>query len=257
MASVTQRIKQITQPRGGYVPPARMTPTPLSDDHPEPLKTSDEKFSPTLMGLAVDYMSRLGRGNPPTSAFGTSLMGAYLLGPEEFDRAADLIGRIKGLDHDSLVAACRLTGYDVVSRNGGVGFKPVEQINPSTVATDHIATMVRRIAAFVASVGPVVADGFHFDPDGYTETVSQGDGDLLTADTLWDIKVSKNPPTKENTLQLLMYYLMGHHSGQDIFSTVTCMGICNPRLNTIYRLPAADIDPQTIAAVSHDVIGYR
>ena len=102
---------------------------------------------------------------------------------------------------------------------------------------DRIATIVRRITTFIASVGPVVADGFHFDPDGYTETVSQGDGDLLTADTLWDIKVSKNPPTKENTLQLLMYYLMGHHSGQDIFGTVTCMGIFNPRLNTIYRLP--------------------
>ncbi|AOG28554.1 hypothetical protein [Cutibacterium avidum] len=122
---------------------------------------------------------------------------------------------------------------------------------------DRIATIVRRITAFIASVGPVVADGFHFDPDGYTETVSQGDGDLLTADTLWDIKVSKNPPTKENTLQLLMYYLMGHHSGQDIFGIVTCMGIFNPRLNTIYRLPAADIDADTIAAVSHDVIGYR
>jgi hypothetical protein len=155
------------------------------------------------------------------------------------------------------VAACRLTGYDVVYRNNRDGFRPVEQINPDTVTTDHIATMVRRITAFVASVGPVVADGFHFDPDGYTETVSKGDGDLLTVDTLWDIKVSMRPPTKDNTLQLLMYYLMGHHSGQDIFSTVTCMGIVNPRLNTIYRLPAADIDPETIAVVSHDVIGYR
>jgi hypothetical protein len=33
-------------------------------------------------------------------------------------------------------------------------------------------------------------DGFTFE-GGYTDTVSKGDGDLTTADTLWDFKVSK------------------------------------------------------------------
>lgn len=42
-------------------------------------------------------------------------------------------GRVKGLDHNSLVAACRLTGYDVVYRNNRDGFSPIEQINPDTV----------------------------------------------------------------------------------------------------------------------------
>ena len=47
---------------------------------------------------------------------------------------------------------------------------------------------------------------------GYTNTVSAGDGDFTTADTLWDFKVSKMPVKKENTLQLLMYWRMGLHS---------------------------------------------
>jgi hypothetical protein len=97
-----------------------------------------------------------------------------------------------------------------------------------------------------------MAFGLHFDPRSYAETVAEEDADLLTARTLLDIRVSKGPPTKENSLQLLMYCLMGHFSGRGIFRTE----LFSPRFNTVYRLPAVDIHPEAIAAVSHDVIGY-
>ena len=45
---------------------------------------------------------------------------------------------------------------------------------------------------FWEDYGPIVKDGFTFEPNGYTEIVNSGDGDYLTADTIWDFKVSKS-----------------------------------------------------------------
>ena len=77
--------------------------------------------------------------------------------------------------------------------------------------------------------GSIIKDGFTFEPakpddkayekmiktgkgsyGGYTYTVESGDGDFLTADTLWDFKVSKSKPTNKHTLQLLMYLLLNY-----------------------------------------------
>ena len=59
--------------------------------------------------------------------------------------------------------------------------------------------------------GSVIADSFTFEKNGYTETVDSGDGDCLTSDTIWDVKVTKSTPNSKNTLQILMYYIMGKH----------------------------------------------
>jgi hypothetical protein len=75
-------------------------------------------------------------------------------------------------------------------------------------------------------------DGFTFE-GGYTDTVSKGDGDLTTADTLWDFKVSKAKVKKEYTLQLLMYWRMGLHSVHPEFQGIKYLGIYNPRLNQV------------------------
>lgn len=52
--------------------------------------------------------------------------------------------------------------------------------------------MVDRSVEFWKSYGPIVKDGFDFKPNGYARTVDRGDGDYLTADTIWDFKVSLN-----------------------------------------------------------------
>jgi hypothetical protein len=75
-------------------------------------------------------------------------------------------------------------------------------------------------------------DGFTFE-GGYTDTVSKGDGDLTTAYTLWDFKVSKAKVKKEYTLQLLMYWRMGLHSVHPEFQSIKYLGIYNPRLNQV------------------------
>ena len=54
MYSVTGRIHQIKQPRGGYLPIARFQVRTLEDAHTLAPK---ENLHPTVVGLAVDYLT--------------------------------------------------------------------------------------------------------------------------------------------------------------------------------------------------------
>ena len=115
--------------------------------------------------------------------------------------------------------------------------------------------MVNRSLAFWKQYGPVVKDGFTFQ-GGYTKTISSGDGDFLTADTLWDFKVLSSAPKSTHTLQLLVYYLMGTHSVHPEFKSIKRLGMFNPRLNNVYLLDIDTIPADVIKTVSTEVIGY-
>lgn len=63
-------------------------------------------------------------------------------------------------------------------------------------------------------------------------------------------------PKVLHTLQLLMYYIMGKHSGMDIFRNINKLGFFNPKLNTVYILEAERIPPEIIRTVEEDIICY-
>ena len=86
--------------------------------------------------------------------------------------------------------------------------------------------------------------------------IASGDGDFITHDTLWDFKVSKNPPTSKHTLQILIYWRMGLHSVHPEYKAIKYLGIYNPRLNMVYRVDVDSITEETIRSVDKDVIGY-
>lgn len=250
MASVTQRIKQIKQPRGGYIKPREFAEVKF-DDGIE--LYSDENIHSSLIGLVVDYMTRYSNGERLENAFHISLLGASLI--KESDFAQELLNGITGLDDKSISNACKLVGYDVCFRAGKMGYKPVQYIEPDIKTISNIRNMINRSLKFIEEYGPIIKDGFNFE-GGYTNIITAGDGDFLTQDTLFDFKVSKNKPTNAHTLQLLIYYIMGLHSIHEEFQTIQKLGIFNPRLNVTYLLDINDISQGVIDEVSSEVIGY-
>ena len=250
--SVTQRIKQVKQPRGGYIKPKDMTTLILGDgiDALNP----DEITHAGLVGTAVDYLTRFMLGTPVENAFQISMLGAKIIREER--KAQKLLAGIKGLDDHSVINAVKLCGYDVCYRASIMGYKPVDEIMPDDGAIENIITMVNRSLKFFDSYGPKILDGFTFD-GGYTDIVSTGDGDFTTKDTLWDFKVSKAPIKKEHTLQLLMYWRMGLHSVHPEFKEIQYLGIYNPRLNTVSRIAVTYIPEDVIKEVEMEVIGYK
>lgn len=250
MASVTQRIKQIKQPRGGYINPREFMVIP---NHDNITLYQDENISPGLIGTAVDYLTRFCAGASPREAFQISLLGAALI--HDSDHAENMLRNVSGLDDASIVNACRLSGYDVCYRAGTKGYRSVDGITPDSNTIANIRNMTNRSMRFLSEYGPVIKDGFTFE-GGYTDIVNTGDGDFLTATTLWDLKVSKKAPTSSHTLQLLMYYIMGMNSIHKEFNSIKSLGIYNPRLNTVYALEVNKIDSSIIDEVSSKIIGY-
>ena len=279
--SVTSRINKIKQPRGGYLKVSDLNTVQL------PMEESlneIENIHPTLIGLCVDYLTRFMITNDKLQSYKISLQGAHICELMKIDNAyqiaSDLLEEICGLDDESIINSCKIVSFDVWYRNpiGAMASREYSDINPDKCTIENIRIMVKRSIAFFDEYGPIIQDGFTFEPDlgykissrlveenikelgsfgGYTATVSKGDGDFLTKDTLWDFKVSKNKPKKEHTLQLLMYWIMGQHSGKSMFNEIDKIGIYNPRLNIVYSYEIRKIPPETIIEIEQEVICYE
>ncbi|MDE7326673.1 MAG: hypothetical protein K2N63_10400 [Lachnospiraceae bacterium] len=259
MYSVTKRISMIKQPRGGYINKKELTITQLEDGI---TLNESENIHASLVGLAVDYMTRFMMGAEREGAFSISLKGAMSLDLFTADKkqsamknAVKLLSDIEGIDKKSITNACKLAGYDVCFRAGIMGYRPVEEINPDADTIENIMTMINRSISFWKEYGPITKDGFTFE-GGYTDTISTGDGDYLAKDTLWDFKVSKDEPKPKYTLQLLVYYIMGMHSVHKEFKSIKNLGIYNPRMNKVYTVDIDTISRSVIDEVSKEVIGY-
>lgn len=261
MTSVTYRIKEIKQPWGGYVKPNSFTEIEL--DNLQELNPK-ENISPALVGLVVDYLSRFKNGTSRLKSFEPSIKGAlaseYDFGQEgNILTAQKLINGIKGLDNFSIINACKLVTFDAWFRNPYTArnYKTASETNPDMATIENIRIMVERSLRFWETYGGIVQDGFTFEHKGYTKTVSSGDGDFLTSDTLFDMKVIKGNITSSHTLQLAMYYLMGKRSGKTMFDNIENIGIFNPRRNRVFTLEVSKIPQEILEAIERDVICYE
>ena len=250
MFSVTKRIDFITQPHGGYVDPKKFKTIELIPF--ERTKNIPSAYKP-IQGLAVDYLTRFMSGFSKEEAFKISLLGADAV--FENDEAKKLLENIKGLDRQSITSACKLVCYDTAYRVGPSAYTPSfrEEVEEDLIL--NISILVKRALSFFKDYGPIAKCGFTFE-GGYSEIVSSGDGDFLTNDTLWDFKVSEKPLSSKQTLQLLIYYILGHNSIHKEFKKIKKLGIFNPLLNTVYQLDISEISNETFHVVSRYVLGY-
>lgn len=259
MHSVTSRIKMVKQPRGGYIKPSEFNAISLDDGK---ILNDEENIHASVIGMAVDYLTRFVMGTDLVEAFRVSLTGvdhATKFGVTTAkEEAENYLSDIKGLDDDSIINACKMVTFDVWYRNpiGAMFAKSAKETNPDKSTIENIRIMVERSVSFFEEYGPITVDGFTFEPNGYTETVSSGDGDFLTTDTLWDFKVTKSKPTNKHTLQLLMYWIMGQHSGKDEYKNISKLGIFNPRLNMVYLFNMSNVSDGIIAEIEKNVICY-
>lgn len=259
MYSVTKRIAMIKQPYGGYINKKQFAVTQL-EDHIS--LNENENIHASLVGSAIDYMTRFLMGTEKEEAFSISLEGAKALDLFKADKkraatknAEKLLAGINGINKKTVINACKLTGYDVCYRSRIGEYKPVKEICPDADTVENIITMINRSLSFWKEYGPIVKDGFTFE-GGYTNTISEGDGDYLTNDTLWDFKVIKSEPKPKHTLQLFVYYIMGKHSVYKEFRNIKKLGIYNPRMNKVYTVEISSIPERVIEEVSKKVIGY-
>ena len=280
MPTVTGRIKEIKQPRGGYAPLKMFDVYNLGG---EIITNDDENISAILVGIVVDYLTRFIMSKDAEKSFDFSLKGAMAKdhltkgNGKWLKTARKYLKKVKGLDDKSIAYALNLADFDTWYRNPSYALMSDNnnEVELTRKTIENIRSLVQRGVEFFEKYGPITKYEFNFYPPnyefshvdfsnqladgsvgGYTKIVSAGDGDYLTEDTLWDFKVSKNKPTSIHTLQILMYWIMGQHSGQEVFKNITKIGIFNPRLNSAYQLEVSKIPVEVIETIEKDIIGY-
>ena len=269
MASVTERIRQIGN-AGRYIKMSDFEKRILSDDITLNDYEGGVDKNGSIVGSAVEYLTRfflLSRdmliGKRFLKAFEVSCTGAVhaqayygVEGAVEVFTA--LLTEALNKPDKLITNACKLVTFDVWYRNplSAVHSRTYEEVNPDGAAIENIRNMVKRSVRFFKEREPVISAGFDFAPSGYTKTVHSGDGDFLTADTLWDMKVRRSRLKSDSALQVLMYWIMGQHSGEEIFRDITKIGIYNPRQNVAYILDTEKISPEVIREIEDEVICY-
>lgn len=275
MSTVSRISKNAKQPRGGYLKPSQFE-TKIINDEKHLMAMEFESIHYFNMGMVVDYLTRVEMGVSLEKVFNISLAGinnAFFGGFDEAINYSGLLSKIKkGLNDQSIINACTLTTFDTWCRAPHSAVRAAqtyslysakqEIIYPNEIQLDintieNIRTMVQRSINFWKEHGPVIETGFTFKENAFTNTVNDGEGDFLTKDTIWDFKVSKNKLNSKQTLQLLMYWIIGQHDGSPKYKNIKNLGIFNPRLNIVYTLNVSQIPTEIIEAVEKDVICYE
>ena len=260
--SSSKMLAGVWQPKGGYL---KLGSFKLEAIDGKGIVDSEENVSPGIVGLAVDYLSRVAQGATPREAFIVAYRGARLLDTMNRNNhhekvALDLIDAVTGLDDASISAACKLSNYDSVMRAAaGIEFplRDIGEIEPDAHTADNIRRMVGRCAAFDESFGSPTKQCLTFH-GGFTDMMTNGDGDFMTADTLWDMKTNKTKPTPRHTLQIACYLILGLHSDdKNDYEGVAHVGIFNPRRDEVYTLPLRSIGDEALHQIERNVIGYR
>lgn len=113
MSSVTARIKEIKQPRGGYIKPSQFNVEQIDDGN---ILNEYENIHASVIGMAVDYLTRYTMGTKLEEAFAISCCGAELashINKNAAKEAKKYLKHIKGLDDNSIINACKMVTFDV------------------------------------------------------------------------------------------------------------------------------------------------
>ena len=249
--TVTQRIKAIQQPAGGYIPVSAMSIKQYRDNFS---LNSKENISANYVELAVDYLTRFRVTGNVEEAFDIPILGAKILFHNYGMREESLycLRLLESVKAGDISSAVQLTAYDVVYRAGITG---IQKMSPDAATLENIKIMVNRGVSFLKRFSEIKT-GLTFE-GGYTNVVVNGDCDYLTDNSLIDFKVLRGNVTKNHTLQILMYYLMGLHSiHSSEFQKVKWLALFNPRKNVVHYVSIRKISEDGINEVSRDIIGY-
>lgn len=110
----------------------------------------------------------------------------------------------------------------------------------------HIAEMRARVSRCFERFGnpthsgtwPVRSERFHL----------VGHIDFVSADTIWDLKVSSTGPSKVDLLQLLLYW-MAASDDPDNSLEIDYVGIYNPRMDAAWRIAVEEIPPDVLSTL--------
>lgn len=178
----------------------------------------------------------------------------------------ELFSKLKrGLSEETIISACQLVGYkqwyDDAEKAESMEISNSRTENvPNTATIKNIRILTERMINFLDREGTVTAFDFPFadnEQSGYSEVISEGEGEYLTEYGIFITDMSDDVPSYKTVLKILVHYIMAYTSQMEMFDNIIKIGILNPRLNTCYYIFTENIPVSIIREVKYDLICYR
>lgn len=236
---VRGRAEQASQPRGGLLPLIFFDRYELGGAS---LTRRTESGNPGTIGSAVELIARWDlagdprAGNDPSAAALEAIRGV-----RRGEHTESGLGRLAAMQR---TWEWNADEFDELEWEEGEGDETLM----------HIAEMRARISRCFERFGQPVRPGtwavhserFHLD----------GHIDFVTADTIWDLKVSVTAPGRADVLQLLLYWV-ALRDDPDNSLKIVYVGIYNPRLDTVWRIAVAEIPQDVVSSVESLALSER
>jgi hypothetical protein len=228
---VRGRAEQASQPRGGLLPLIFFDRYEFGG---APLTRRTESGNAGTIASAVELIARWDLAGDPRA------------GAEPSAAALEAIRGVRRGEHTESAIGRMASHF----RTWGENWDELDELEWEEGEDDetlkHIAEMRARVSRCFERFGRPVQPGtwavhserFHLD----------GHIDFVTADTIWDLKVSDTVPGRSDVLQLLLYWVT-LRDDPDNSLTIAYVGIYNPRLDTVWRIAVAEIPPDVVSSV--------
>lgn len=266
--TIEDKIKAFKQPKGGYLPVTTFEPMPQKLIGSLCRKENIPAF---LVDRTVVCMTDFLLGREKMTSFLKAMTNApHQQTPDAEAVAKVCFDNIKGLDDESIVNAVKLITFEQEDTNA-FNFVPYYKVHLERATIINLMHLINRSVVFFKKNGELKRN-IKFTPadmsspkewveikenfGGYSPTINDGDCAYLTEDTIWDFRVSYNPPNPKHTLLVASEWVMSKHSGRAVFGGVKYIGIYNPRFNIAYRMPVADIPKNVISVIENQIIRY-
>ncbi len=281
MSSVSELVDNIEQPAFGILPISYFERKELRQD--SYVLTNKSSIPAIHLGLIVDYCVKYILGVKLSDILHVEYAGyaehirvsairffdsiseqaltqIYIEDERKNICLSDFVSRVENAEtfEEFVTNMLYVIQYGDFIRNIRFAFNRVGEVFTTKLSEDEIRDILiffMRTQSWIGTFDKVVPM-YKFKPYGYNNTVTSGEGDFCTENTLWDLKVSNGEPTTKDTLQLLIYYIMAKHSGNKLYKNVNSIGVYNPKLDATWLCDMSKVDSRIVNRVK-GLLGFK
>ena len=250
MASVKNILADIHQPKNGLLPISIFERNRFNDVNS--LTKIPQKMEKIVFST-VNCLVRFFLKRDAASAFENSFLGASFI--REENKAQSLAKKVTGLDDTSIIAAMHLANYEDCLKSV-TEYRVLDEKEITSDIIKNIKVLFNRIMSFMARYGSKIIYN-HTLEGGYTDAVDTGTIPFVTNESILLLSFSENEPSIEETLELLIYYVMSKHSIYPTLKEVKYVSFYNPITNTFFKCNAPLISGTAVSLIEEKVLKYN
>lgn len=255
MATVSEFCKSVIRP-SRFLSSKDMTMTQFEDGLILP---QDVAVTPQTVGTMVDLYSKVNLRHPDEPITVPLRLNRQMMEEAQMTLRIDdaelefnrCLNMIRSDDFSEQMRGYRtLTSYEQLYHIGiGRWRDPVFLRRMDDDELQYVQILCDRTLRFFRSQSPYYHSEALWE-DTLNDIISRASLDLMSHDTIWDLKISKKIPTGANRIQILTYYILARQSDHPMFKDIRYIGFFNPYLNRSFKYDMAQYDIDKLSILS-------